>query len=242
MKFASRCFRFFLFASWFWAASLCHGAEELITTAHFPNGDPIPYILNYQIPTPKYVLILFPGGAGNLDPHIKDGMLVHKLKGNFLLRSRKYFVDDQFTTVATNASQSEERIQALLDDLHARFPTSKIYLLGTSKGTFDTMALAGYLSNKIAGEVHTSSLDRIRSFNAKKYANRHLIVHHKRDSCHVTGYDGAETSHKAFGNEFIAMDGGISVGAPCEAFAYHGYNGIEKETVDAIKNWIMLDK
>jgi hypothetical protein len=34
------------------------------------------------------------------------------------------------------------------------------------------------------------------------------------------------------------MEGGISVGDPCEAFAHHGYNGIEKETVYAIKNWI----
>ena len=34
------------------------------------------------------------------------------------------------------------------------------------------------------------------------------------------------------------MEGGISVGHPCEAFAYHGYNGIERETIDAIKKWI----
>ena len=31
------------------------------------------------------------------------------------------------------------------------------------------------------------------------------------------------------------MDGGTSVGNVCKAFAYHGYNGIERETVDAIK-------
>jgi hypothetical protein len=35
------------------------------------------------------------------------------------------------------------------------------------------------------------------------------------------------------------MEGGIAVGDPCEAFAYHGYNGIERETVDAIKKWIL---
>jgi len=30
----------------------------------------------------------------------------------------------------------------------------------------------------------------------------------------------------------------ISVGDPCEAWAYHGYNGIEQKTVAAIKAWI----
>ena len=38
--------------------------------------------------------------------------------------------------------------------------------------------------------------------------------------------------------ELIAMEGGISVGDPCEARAYHGFNCIERETIDAIKQWI----
>jgi hypothetical protein len=34
------------------------------------------------------------------------------------------------------------------------------------------------------------------------------------------------------------MEGGVSVGDPCEPLAYHGYNGIESATIDAIKKWI----
>jgi hypothetical protein len=37
----------------------CHAEEELITTAHYPDGEVIPYILNYQAKEPKYVVILF---------------------------------------------------------------------------------------------------------------------------------------------------------------------------------------
>ena len=33
--------------------------------------------------------------------------------------------------------------------------------------------------------------------------------------------------------------GGVSVGDHCEALAYHGFNGIERETLDAIKKWIL---
>ena len=34
------------------------------------------------------------------------------------------------------------------------------------------------------------------------------------------------------------MSGGTSTGDDCEAYAHHGYNGIEQATVDRIKAWI----
>jgi hypothetical protein len=37
----------------------------------------------------------------------------------------------------------------------------------------------------------------------------------------------------------IAMEGGVSEGEPCEAFAHHGYNGVEHETVTKIAGWIV---
>lgn len=216
----------------------CLAGEELIATAYEKNGEIVPYVLNYNNLSPSYVLILFPGGRGIVDPHMEDGALVYKAKNNFLLRARNYFVDNEFVTVSTNSTQNPERIQAVIDDLKKRFPTARIYLIGTSKSTFDTMQLAEYLADKIAGEVHTSSLQSIYSFNAKKYGNRHLVVHHRDDSCKSTPFSAAEHSHNTYGNDFIVMEGGIAVGDPCEPFAHHGYNGIEKETVDAIKKWI----
>ena len=216
----------------------CLAADELITTAHYANGEQVPYILNAGSAHPAYVVILFPGGAGNVDPRMQDGRLVYGFKGNFLLRARPFIVDDEFATVTTNSTQSEERIQAVLDDIKNRFPGAKIYLMGTSNGTGATMALAGYLSDKIAGEIHTSSLRAIYDFDARKYRNRHLIVHHKDDTCRVTPFFAAERSHQEYGTDFIVMEGGITVGDPCEAFAHHGYNGIERETVEAIKKWI----
>lgn len=221
-----------LFSSNGWAK------EEIITTAHYSSGDSIPYVLNSQSSGPKYVLILFPGGMGNVEPRMEGDKLVYKGRSNFLLRARKWFVDEEFATVSTNASQSPERMQGLLDDLVRRFPHAKIYLIGTSRGTFDTMELAGFLSRRIAGVIHTASLSRIGSFNAKDYANRQLLVHHRHDDCHVTPFSQAQYSHERFGNELIVMEGGTSIGDPCQAHAYHGFNGIEEQTVAAIKDWI----
>jgi len=217
---------------------ICFGAEELITSALDKKGDVVPYILNHTGTSPKYVLILFPGGNGVVNPRMENGQLFYEKKGNFLLRAREHWVDEDFATASTNSTQLEERIQALIDDLKTRFPAAQIYLVGTSRGTFDTMRLAEYLSDKIAGEIHTSSMWGIGSFDARKYQNRHLVVHHRKDACHVTPFSAAEDSHSQFGNEFIAMEGGISVGNVCEAFAYHGYNGIEQQTTAAIKTWI----
>ena len=213
-------------------------AEELVTTARFPNGDAVPYVLDSTGPAPKYVIILFPGGSGIMNPRMQDGKLVYGFGGNFLLRARQHLVDEDFATISTNASDSEDRIQAVLEDVKRRFPNARVYLAGTSNGTHATMKLAGYLQDRIAGEIHSSSRAQIYSFDAKQFRNRHLVVHHVNDWCRVTPYSAALRSHEKFGNDFIAMEGGISVGNECEAFAHHGYNGIERETAEAIKAWI----
>jgi len=220
------------------ADSPSSAVEELITTAHYSNGRPVPYILNYNNLSPRFIVILFPGGSGIVNPHMENGLLIYNFGDNFLVRSRRYIVDEEFGTITTDTTDSEERIQAILDDIHRRFPQAHVYLMGTSRGTIATMRLAGYLSDKIAGEIHTSSMSMISSFDARKYKNRHLVVHHKYDGCRATPFGSAEYSHKKYGNELIVMEGGVSSGDWCQSFAYHGYNGIESETISSIKKWI----
>ena len=220
-------------------AQSARAGEDLITSAKTADGDPVPYILDAVSPDPKYVVILFPGGSGQMNPHMEDGKLVYGFRGNFLIRTRPFFVDRDFATVATNSTGREARIQAVLDDLKRRFPGAKVYLAGTSNGTGPTMNLAEYLQDRIAGVIHTSSRAQIYSFDAREYRNRQLVVHHANDWCRVTPYGAALRSHEKFGNELITMEGGVSVGDACEAFAHHGFNGIERETVEAIKKWIL---
>lgn len=212
--------------------------EELITSAQMPDGTTAPYILNTGNGAPKYVVILFPGAEGSVTPRLVDGQLSYKAKGSFLIRSREHIVDDEFATVATDASRSEERIQSILDDIKRRFPAAQIYLMGTSRGTHDTMALSPYLSTRIAGVIHTSSLNAISGFDPRPFQNRHLLVHHRRDACHTTLFSNAQYSHEKFGTELIVMDGGETRGESCRGRAFHGFNGIERETMARIKAWI----
>jgi len=221
------------------ACGICAAAEELITTAKLAGGDVVPYVLNYGNPQPKFITILFPGGNGQMNPHLENDKVAYDFGGNFLIRGREFIVDDEFATVATNTTWSEPRVQALLDDLKARFPGAQVYLVGTSRGTVATVKLAAFLADKIAGVIHTSSMSSsIYSFDAKEYQIRQLIVHHRNDQCRLTRYNAAERAHEAHGTELITMEGGFSEGDPCEAYSHHGYRGIERETMAAIKQWI----
>jgi hypothetical protein len=38
--------------------------------------------------------------------------------------------------------------------------------------------------------------------------------------------------------ELITFTGGVDQGDPCEAMAYHGFNGLEKDVVARIAGWI----
>lgn len=212
--------------------------EELVTSAQAASGETVPYVLDSRGASPKYVVILFPGGNGQVDPRMVNGKLVYRAKNNFLLRARPYLVDDEFAAVATDATSSAQRVQALVDDLGKRFPGAAIYLMGTSRGTLDTMALADYLSTRIAGEIHTSSFAAIAAFDPTKYRNRQLLVHHADDGCRATPFAAAQRSHERYGTTLVVMRGGNDEGNPCQPFGHHGYNGLEKETIDAIKQWI----
>jgi len=75
------------------SASACFAGEELITTATMQNGEAVPYVLNANNASPHYVLILFPGASGIVNPYLQDGKLVYSMQTNFLLRARSYLFD-----------------------------------------------------------------------------------------------------------------------------------------------------
>jgi hypothetical protein len=216
--------------------------DQLIETAKYPNGEIIPYLLTVQKPNPKYVVILMPGGSGQLEPHLRDGKLVFKGSGNFLIRSRGLFADEEFVAISTDSTGNLERMSVILQDISNRYPGIKIYIIGTSRSTLSSMGLSEPLDGKVAGFVHTSSMGDIASFDTKNFKSRHLVVHHKGDTCKKTLFYWAELNHKKYGTELISMEGGVAVGDPCQAFSHHGYNGIEKQTIDKIKTWIKADE
>ena len=201
------------------------------------------YLLTTGGGTPAYAVILMPGGPGILNPQIgTGGKLAFRAGGNFLIRSRALFATGPFVSASTDATTSPDRILAIVGDLQKRFGPLKVYVVGTSRSTDSTMALAATLDGKVAGFVHSSSMSGIATFDPRKFKSRHLIVLHRMDACRATRPSAGQASHNSYGTELIEMEGGKSTGDDCEAFAYHGYNGIERETVEKIKAWIVAGR
>ena len=220
------------------AAGPAMARDELVTSARTTGGETIPYILTSKPGTPAYAVILMPGGQGRVNPRMMDGKLVFADGGNFLIRSRELFADGRFVAVSTDATSTPDRMLAIVHDLETRYGKIPIYIIGTSRSTEATMALAKPLDGLVAGFVHSSSMSGIAGFDPRGLKSRHLIVLHVRDACRVTSPSAGAASHSKYGTELIEMNGGTSTGDDCEAYAHHGYNGIEKETVDRIKAWI----
>jgi hypothetical protein len=149
------------------------------------------------------------------------------------------FVDSQFVAASTSATTTPGRIMAIVADLESRFGQLQVYVVGTSRSTEATISLAKTLDGQVAGFVHTSSMNAIASLDTRNSKSRNLIVAHQHDACYVTRPSNAIANNKSYGTPLILVDGGKTVGEDCEAWAHHGYNGIEKETVGKIKGWIL---
>ena len=217
--------------------------DRLMETAPAADGEAVRYVLTLANPSlPKYLVILMPGGSGDVSPEMQDGKLVFQGEENFLIRSRALFADAETLAVSTDATFEADRILTIVNDVGRTYPNLKVYVIGTSRSTDATMALAPELDGQVAGFVHTSSMGGIADFDTTKLKSRQLLVHHNQDGCKNTPSSSAHYNHEKFGTDLIIVEGGSSVGKPCKAFAHHGYNGIENEVVGKIKGWIRQGK
>ena len=215
-------------------------------------------------PSPKAAVILFTGGDGSVqiqpDGSLKDG--------NFLVRTRQFYAERGLLTVVVDSPSDRQSppflagfrqtpehvadIKASIAWLRARTAVP-VWLIGTSRGTQSvayaaTQLVAGdgpdgivltstILTDKKSRAVPDMELSRLRL--------PVLVVHHEQDGCVLCAFDQTgrlmdrltASAHK----KLISVNGGVSKGDPCEARAYHGYNGIERQVVDQIVDWI-LDK
>jgi hypothetical protein len=215
-------------------------AGDELASGKMADGTSVPYVLTTGGGTPAYALILMPGGVGVLSPHLhNDGSVAFQNGDNFAVRVRGIFAEGPFVAATTDRTSTPDRILAIVADLQRRYPGVKIYVMGFSLSTESTMALAKPLDGKVAGFVHSSSMNGVASLDPRSLKSRHLIVVHKEDVCPRTNPSNGMASNRRYGTPLIVMEGGRSVGVECGPVAHHGYYGIERETVDKIKQWII---
>jgi len=245
-------------------ASLAYGQSESRVVDIPTRPGVTQRLLVLAPPSPKAAVILFAGGHGGLQI-AADGSLGWG-KGNFLIRSRQLFVDQDLLTVIIDAPSDRQSfpflsgfrqgtehatdVQAVIAWLRQQ-SGMPVWLVGTSRGTQSIAAVATRLSRADGpdGLVLTATIltdpkaPAVPAMALDKLSIPVLVAHHELDGC----------SHCAFGeipNLMRKLDGvprkqllsfrdGVSRGDPCEAMAYHGFNGIERDVVGQIAGWVL---
>lgn len=236
--------------------------EKVVDISTRPDVQQRMLVLKPQ--NPKATAILLAGGHGGLQISA-DGSFGWG-KGNFLVRSRQLFADQGLLVIVVDAPSDRQNppflsgfrgTNAHVADLKAVIAWARkqadvpVWLVGTSRGTqsaaYATTSLTGrdgpdglVLTSTILTDtkefaVPTLELDRIRV--------PVLVVHHVNDGCNHCAYadisrvmDRLVNAPKA---KLLPVRGGVSRGNPCEAFSFHGFNGIEAFVVNKIAAWIL---
>jgi dienelactone hydrolase len=214
---------------------------------------------------PKAAAVLFAGGHGGLQIS-PDGAFGWG-KGNFLVRSRDLFAAQDLLVAVVDAPSDRQSAPFLggfrqthwhVGDIKAVIAWLKqqsripVWLVGTSRGTQSAAFIATELGPDKGGPdglVLTSSVLRdprgrgVPDMSLEKIAVPVLVVHHKQDGCSACAFADVPRLMArvtaARRKELLAFDGGISRGDPCEPFAYHGFNGLERDVVSKIAEWIV---
>ncbi|MBT2323996.1 alpha/beta hydrolase [Variovorax paradoxus] len=215
-------------------------------------------------PEPKAAVVLLAGGHGGLQ--IFPNGSFNWGEGNFLVRSRQLFAD-QGLLVAVLDAPSDRQTPPFLQgfrqrpehaaDLKAVIAWLResgkvpVWLVGTSRGTQS----AAYVATELAGAdgpdgiVLSSTIlsdSKGRPVPAMPLGRLRipvLVVHHEQDGCELCSFADVPALMAKLDNaprkQLLAFQGGANRGAACEAFAYHGFNGLERDVVTQTVAWML---
>jgi hypothetical protein len=212
----------------------------------------------------KYGIALFAGHPGILRLREEEGQIRFDLGGNFLVRSRRHWLDEETLVLMVDAPSDQwssfsqrfregarygEDVKALLEEAGRRYSIGDWTLVGTSEGSISAFH-AGRMNPALARRVIlTASVflagrngPGLSSVEFDAPAGRLLWVHHESDPCAYTPYGSAQQfAAKSRSPLLTARGGGPARGKPCEARSAHGFVGVEPETVQAMRSWVKTD-
>lgn len=213
---------------------------------------------------PRAAVILFAGGHGGLQIS-PDGSFGWG-GGNFLVRTRQLFADQGLLAVVVDAPSDRQSppylsgyrqrpehvadVKALIAWLRGQAKVP-VWLVGTSRGTQSAAHIATELNGPdgpdglvLTSTILTDAKGRpVPAMPLDKLRVPVLVVHHEQDGCDHCPFKDVPMLMEKIGHapkkQLLAFKGGENRGDPCEAFAYHGFNGLEREVVSQIAAWIL---
>src|SRR3954449_276966 len=186
---------------------------------------------------PRGSVILLPGGDGAI--RAGDNGDIQGLRGNQLVRTRHAYAARGLAVLVADAGTD---LKSAVDYMAAiRRPVT---VIGTSRGTLraaegiargarpDALVLtSGFLSRESGSSSNVMSI-----LGSSSALPRTLVVHHTADGCRFTLPAGVDPFVKWAGGRARVkwLSGGAEEGDACEAFAHHGFNGVESRMVAAV--------
>jgi dienelactone hydrolase len=212
---------------------------------------------------PKAAVVLFAGGHGGLQ--LTETGSPRWGNNNFLVRSARLFAAQGLAVVVIDAPSDKQSPPYLSGfrqspehaaDVKAVIAWLKeevkrpVWLIGTSRGTQSVAAVSTALASSGGpdGIVLTSTILNdprsrpVPDMALDKLSVPVLVVHHEQDGCRVCLFRDMPRLMEKLATlprkELMTLRGGENQGDPCEALAYHGFNGLEGEVVRRIAAWI----
>ena len=210
---------------------------------------------------PVAAVVMFPGGDGRIDL-LPTGAILRP--GDFLIRTEDYWLARGMLFVAVDAAEgragthgdrvgpANQRAIAEIVRLVRERTKAPIWLVGTSAGAPAAMAGAASLPpGTIRGVVISSAVSRPGPqqdsvFDVALAAVKVpvLIQVNRDDGCRSTPPADAVRIKAALTSspkvEVLEYSGGDPPrSGPCEAFARHGFLGIEDQVVNGAADWII---
>ncbi|MGH8641540.1 MAG: hypothetical protein ACRET6_07505 [Burkholderiales bacterium] len=236
-------------------------ANEMIV-AQLP-GRSIAALVTHRPGATKFThgIALFPGSPGWIELRVEDGQVQYGMRGNFLVRARRHFLEDGYLTAVIDAPSDQqpnfhqshretprygEEVRAIIEAVSKKYGALDWTFIGTSEGSVSAVHAARMAAPPAQRVVLTSSVvfpgPRGRGVEAgqvKQLKIPLLWVHHRRDPCKFTPYYRVKSYAEETGTPLVSVTGaGDTRGNPCEAFSEHGFVGTEVKVIGAILAWI----
>ena len=209
----------------------------------------------------KHGIALFPGHPGIMKLHEENGQPRFEQRGNFLVRSRRHWLDGETLVVVVDAPSDQwatftqsfretprygADVAALLGEVSRRHPVEEWTFVGTSEGSVSAFHAARMNPQAARRVILTSSVFQpsrngpgLSWVSWDKLSSRLLWVHHESDPCRYTEYRDARRYAERTKSPLLTVRGGEAWrGDACEAFTAHGFVGVERETVLAMRSWV----
>lgn len=186
--------------------------------------------------SPTASVILMPGGDGRIGAG--TGGEITQLRGNQLVRTRNAYLAQGLAVLVVDANVDVARAVEYMAAIKR-----PVTIVATSRGTIraargiargaqpDALVLtSGFLTNASGGPENVANI-----LGSPQRLPKTLIIHHRHDGCRHTLPAGVESFVKWSGGKAQVrwLDGGTSIGDPCQARAYHGFNGLDSQVVAA---------